>query len=155
MWQQQQSPGWPCPGLCRACPQLGFTVACTFCSAPACCLSGDSAPYVCHFILIHLACHLKAVLIITSAKVYSTRSADCALITKTKTCDYSQSKSKTQYLAVSSSWSLFGCFNVSHTEICFEMWGIQNSLCLSLFFITLAAYCLHFCSFEAQFQKQM
>lgn len=47
-----------------------------------------------NFILIHLACHLKAALIITSSKVYSTRSEDCALITKMKTCDYSQSNIK-------------------------------------------------------------
>jgi len=96
-------PPCPFPGLCKACPQLGFTVACTSCSTPACCLSRDSMPYVCHFILIHLACHLKAALIITSSKVYSTRPEDCAVITKMKTRNYNQTKHEPQYLSISSS----------------------------------------------------
>lgn len=34
-----------------------------------------------------------------------------------KTRDYNQSKYKTQHLALSSSWSLFRCFSVSHPEV--------------------------------------
>lgn len=98
-------------------------------------LSGDSVPYACHFPLIHLACHLKAVLIIVPLKGYSTGSYDCGLIKEMKTHNYNQSKYKTIFGCKEQS-KLFRCFSGSHPEATLsqtENLGIQDFLCTSVF----------------------